>query len=730
MAGAAKFPHLLKPLDLGFTKIKNRVLMGSMHTGLEDSPDNFPRLGAFLAERAAGGAGLIVTGGFAPNRSGWVKPFSGKLSTTTEAEFHRQITQPVHNADPDVKLCLQILHTGRYAYHPLAVAPSRLQAPISPFAPFPLLTSSLVRSQVDAFANTAELARSAGYDGVEIMGSEGYLINQFLAPATNKRTDKYGGSFENRARFALEIVNKVREAVGKDFIIIFRLSMLDLVKDGMSWDEVVTLAIELEKAGVNIINTGIGWHEARIPTIGSIVPRAGYAWVTKKLRDEGKLSIPLVAVNRINTPTVAEQVLREGFSDMVSMARPLLADPDFVAKAAAGRDDAINTCIACNQACLDAIFNEKLCGCLVNPRACKETLSDYSLKAPADTKKVAVVGGGPAGCTAAITLAQRGHSVTLYESGDTLGGQFVMAARIPGKEEYVESIRYWTVMLEELGVDVRYNTTASYEELRLGGYTAVVVATGVKPRVVHVNGLRPGEDPRVLSYIDVLLHEKPVGKRVAIIGAGGIGYDVAEYLSHPGSGGVGSKAAAAAGTTDDALPTTPSASPTLAALVKTGYTALVEPFNRFWGIEDPGAARGGTINGGKAPAPADQVADREIYLMQRRPQNVFGKGLGKTTGWIHRAALKKRGVKLVGGCTYSHFDDKGLHVTIDGKPAVYDVDTVVICAGQEEERSVASEVVLRAGSKVTVEVVGGADKARELDANAAIQQAYLVACAI
>ena len=665
------YPKLLAPLDLGFTTLRNRVLMGSMHTGLEDRKRDFPRLAAYFAERASGGVGLMVTGGFAPSIRGWLAPFASSLVSRWQVPRHRQVTGAVHAADG--KICLQILHAGRYGYHPLQVSSSAIQSPITPFKPR-ALSARGVEKEIARYVRAGRLARDAGYDGVEVMGSEGYFINQFTTPHVNRREDAWGGSTENRYRIAVEIVQRLREAVGPDFIIIYRLSMLDLLPDGNRWDEIVAQAKAVEAAGATIINTGIGWHEARIPTIATMVPRAGFTWVTAKLR--GEVGVPLVATNRINMPSVAEAVLERGDADMVSMARPLLADSDFVAKAAAGREDEINTCIACNQACLDHTFQAKTASCLVNPRACHETELNYR---PADApRRVAVVGAGPAGLACASVAAQRGHAVTLFEASDALGGQFNMAKRIPGKEEFHETLRYFRVQLEKHGVELRLGTRA--EVATLADFDEVVVATGVHPRVPDIPGI---DHPSVLGYIDVLAGGAEVGERVAIIGAGGIGFDVAEYLCHaPGE-------------------TPPSQS--------------VEAFAAEWGIDLSLEARGGVE--GIAPRPAP--SPRRITLLQRKKSKP-GKGLGKTTGWIHRLGLRAKQVEMLAGVEYERIDDEGLHVTIDGEPRVLGVDHVVVCAGQVSNTALAD--ALRAAGR-PAHVIGGAHVAAELDAKRAIKEA-------
>ena len=678
--GLALYPNLLKPLDLGFTQLKNRVLMGSMHTGLEDGRD-LTKLAAYFRERAEGQVGLIVTGGFAPNIAGWAKPFAGTLSTSGAARRHRVVTDAVHQAGG--KIALQILHTGRYGYHPLAVAPSRIQSPISPFTPF-ALSSRGVERQIRAFVNCAAKAREAGYDGVEIMGSEGYFINQFLALHTNQRTDEWGGDYSNRMRLPLEIVARTREAVGPDFILIYRLSMIDLVPGGSSWDEVVTLGKAVAQGGASIINTGIGWHEARVPTIATSVPRAAFAWVTQKMKAEfaaAGITTPLVTSNRINTPEVAERLLADGFADMVSMARPLLADADFVKKAALGQADQINTCIACNQACLDHIFKNKLTSCLVNPRACHETELVYR---PAPSRRrMAVVGAGPAGLTAATLLAERGHEVHLFDAAAEIGGQLNMAKVVPGKEEFHEMLRYLARRIETTGVHLHLNTHAHAQNL--AAFDEVIVATGVHPRDPKV----PGQDhPKVLSYIDVLRHGKPVGGRVAIIGAGGIGFDVAEFLVFDGH----------------------------------STTLDLPAWQAEWGVTDPALAPGGlSPNRPHVSPPA-----RKVTLLQRK-KGKPGAGLGKTTGWIHRATLKMKEVEMIGGVNYERIDDEGLLITYGEKhedATWIPCDTVVLCTGQMPLRELAD--ALQALGK-TAHVIGGALEAGELDAKRAIDQAARLA---
>ena len=680
MTTSAPYPHLLAPLDLGFTQLKNRVLMGSMHTGLEDGRD-LSRLAAYFRERAEGGVGLMVTGGFAPNIAGWAKPFAGTLSTSGAARRHQVVTQAVHEAGG--KIALQILHTGRYAYHPLAVAPSAIKSPISPFKPFELSARGVER-QIRAFVNCAVKAREAGYDGVEIMGSEGYFINQFLARHTNHREDQWGGDYSQRMRLPLEIVQRTREAVGNDFILIYRLSMIDLVPGGSSWDEVVTLGKAVAQGGASIINTGIGWHEARVPTIATSVPRAAFAWVTQKMKAEfaaAGISTPLVTSNRINTPEVAEQILAEGQADMVSMARPLLADAHFVNKAAQGRADEINTCIACNQACLDHIFVNKLTSCLVNPRACHETELVY--RPTVQRKRIAVVGAGPAGLTAATVAAERGHEVHLFDAASEIGGQLNMAKVIPGKEEFHEMLRYLKRRVETTGVQLHLNKAVSATDLQ--GYDEVIVATGVSPRDPRIAGQ---DHPKVLSYIDVLRHKKSVGQKVAIIGAGGIGFDVAEFL-----------------------------------VAGDHSTTLDLPaWQAEWGVTDPAAAPGGLRPEGPQVTPPA----REVTLLQRK-QGKLGEGLGKTTGWIHRAALKMKRVKMIGGVNYERIGDEGLLVSYGEKrenPTWIACDTVVLCAGQLPLRTLAEELQAR-GQKP--HLIGGALEAGELDAKRAIDQAARLA---
>jgi 2,4-dienoyl-CoA reductase (NADPH2) len=673
------YPHLFAPLDLGFTTLKNRVLMGSMHTGLEDG-DKHDRLAAYFAERARGDVGLIITGGYAPNRAGWVKPFAGKLSTSKEARKHRRVTDVVHAEGG--KIAMQILHDGRYAYHPLAVAPSRIRSPITPFTPREL-SSSGVEKQIRAFVRCAQLAREGGYDGVEIMGSEGYFINEFLVTHTNQRRDEWGGDYSQRMRLPVEIVERTREAVGDDFIIIYRLSMIDLIPDGSTWEETVTLARAIEAAGATIINTGIGWHEARVPTIATSVPRGAFTWVTKTMKRE--VAIPLVTSNRINLPSVAEQVLADDCADLVSMARPLLADPEFVRKAADGRADEINVCIACNQACLDHTFANKMTSCLVNPRACHETELNYA--PAANPQRFAVVGSGPAGLSAALVLAERGHAVDLYEADAEIGGQLNMAKAIPGKEEFHEMLRYFARQLELSGVRIHLDTRVIADDLVAGHFDGVIIATGVTPRDPNIDGQ---DHAKVLSYVDVLRHRVPVGDRVAIVGAGGIGFDVAEFLLHDGH------------------------SPTM----------NVDQWLAEWGVADPAEARGGLSQRRTPPQPR-----RQITLLQRKAGK-HGAGLGKTTGWIHRAVLKMNNVQMIADVNYERIGDDGLLISFGDKrenPTWIDVDHVVLCAGQLPLCEL-QEPLQAAG--LPTYVIGGADIAAELDAKRAIDQGSRLAATL
>lgn len=670
------YPHLNAELDLGFTTLRNRVLMGSMHVGLEEAPNGFERMAAFYAERARGEVGLIVTGGIAPNERGRPMKGGAMMVNEHEADQHRIVTQAVHAEGG--KIAMQILHFGRYAYQPGLVAPSALQAPINPFVPH-ALTGDEVEQTIEDFVRCAALARHAGYDGVEIMGSEGYLINEFIAARTNHRDDEWGGSYAGRMRFAVEIVRRTRQRVGRDFIIIYRLSMLDLVEGGSTLEEVIALAQAIEAAGATLLNTGIGWHEARIPTIATKVPRAAYAWVTQRVM--GQVGIPLITSNRINTPEVAERLLAEGYADMVSMARPLLADGDFVRKARQGRADEINTCIACNQACLDHTFGGKITSCLVNPRACHET---ELVIAPAPAaKRIAVVGAGPAGLSFAVTAAQRGHAVTLFDAASEIGGQFNIAKKVPGKEEFHETLRYFRRQLELGGVALRLGHRVEAAQLIEGGYDEIVLATGIRPRVPAIDGV---DHPKVLGYLDVLQGDRPVGERVAIIGAGGIGFDVAEYLTHAGDSGA----------------------------------VAPRKFYAEWGIDTDYARAGGLAQ------PQAQPSPRRVHLLQRKSTKV-GDQLGKTTGWIHRTSLKARSVAMGSGVAYERIDDTGLHITVDGQPQLLEVDNVVLCAGQEPQRELHAAL---SAAGCSVHLIGGADVAAELDAKRAIVQGTTLAASL
>ena len=684
MSVDTRFPHLLSPIDLGFTTLKNRVLMGSMHTGLEDHKKDFPRLATYFAERAAGEVGLMVTGGIAPGMRGSLMPSPSGLFNRLQVPRHKLVSSAVHEAGG--KICMQILHGGRYSYHPMSVAPSAIQSPITPFKP-KALSASGVEKQIGNFVRATKLAREAGYDGVEIMGSEGYFINEFTTNHVNKRTDQWGGSTRNRYRIAEEILSRCRAVAGHDFIIIYRLSMLDLLPDGNSWDEVVEQAKMAEAAGATIINTGIGWHEARIPTIATMVPRGAFSWVTARMRPE--VSIPVVATNRINTPQVAEDILAHGDADMVSMARPLLADAEFVKKAREGRAEEINICIACNQACLDHTFGGTTCSCLVNPRACRETELNYL---PAkQVKAIAVIGAGPAGLACATVAARRGHRVSLVEQSDKIGGQFNMAKKIPGKEEFSASLDYYRVEVDRSGVDLQLNTRVVAEDL--AGYDDVVLATGVYPREIDLPG---GTHPKVVSYLDVLNNKVEIGSRVAIIGAGGIGFDVAEFLSHAGEHDPGQSL--------DRLPLSPSQ--------ESGQS--IEAFTREWGIDRSFEARGGVE--GVKPQPPKSV--REIWLLQRKAGKP-GKTLGKTTGWIHRLSLRHRGVHMLGSVSYDRIDDQGLQISIDGESQLLGVDHIVVCAGQVSNRDLAETLE---GRGLSIHIIGGAQKAAELDAKYAIRE--------
>ncbi|QXC35695.1 FAD-dependent oxidoreductase [Aeromonas sp. FDAARGOS 1407] len=678
----SRYPTLLTPLDLGFTQLRNRVLMGSMHTGLEEEKGGFDKLAAFYGERARGGVGLIVTGGIAPNLRGRLVPHGSQLSFPWQVAKHKKVTRAVHQEGG--KIALQILHAGRYAYHPFSLAPSALKAPISPFKPR-AMSERQIRGTIRDFAATAALARAAGYDGVEVMGSEGYLINQFICERTNKRTDGWGGSSENRMRFPVEIVRAIRELVGPDFIIIFRLSMLDLVEQGSTLEEVIALGQALEQVGVTLINTGIGWHEARVPTIATSVPRGAFSWVTAELKKH--LKVPLITTNRINTPEVAERILAQGDADMVSMARPFLADPEFVIKAAEDRADEINTCIACNQACLDHIFKQKRASCLVNPRACFETELTFG-RVP-QPKKLAVVGAGPAGLAFACYAAERGHQVSLFDQASEIGGQFNFAKQIPGKEEFHETLRYFAKRLEKCGVELYLGQRQSAESLLGGGFDEVILATGIRPRTPNIPGI---EHPKVLSYLDVLRDHKPVGEKVAVIGAGGIGFDVAEYLVE--------KRVAQSSHGDGDL--------------------RRDHWLKEWGIDKQLAERGGLTT------PEVDAPERQIWLLQRKESKV-GDGLGKTTGWIHRTVLKNRKVQMLSGVQYLRIDDEGLHIQVGDKQQCLPVDQVIICAGQEPLKEL--QVGLQAAGK-PVHIIGGADVAAELDAKRAIRQGAELAAVI
>jgi len=671
------YHHLLEPLDLGFTTLKNRSLMGSMHTGLEDKAKDFPKLAAYFAERARGGVGLMVTGGFAPNIEGWLSPFGSKLSKKSEVKRHLQVTKAVH--DEGGKICLQILHAGRYGYSPLCVSASNVKSPISPFKPRALSTKGVYRTIKD-YANSAGLAQRADYDGVEIMGSEGYFINQFLVAHTNRRTDEWGGSFEKRMRLPVEIVKAVREKVGPNFIIIYRLSMLDLIEQGSTWDEVVKLGKAIEQAGATIINTGIGWHEARVPTIATSVPRAAFSWVTGRMQDH--VSIPVIATNRINDPEVANDIIARGEADMVSMARPFLADSDFINKAAAGKPESINTCIACNQACLDHTFSGKRSTCLVNPRACYETELNFS---PTNNKKrVAVVGAGPAGLSASTVLAERGHEVDLFDKASEIGGQFNIAKKIPGKEEFYETLRYFKYKIEETGVNLRLDEGVNATALISANYDEVILATGIRPRELNIEG---ADHPKVLSYVDVVQDEKPVGQSVAIIGAGGIGFDVAELLAHQGT------------------------SPSLD----------ISLFNKEWGVDSEYKDRG-------AYEPANPEAPARQITMLQRKEGKMGAGLGKTTGWIHRASLKMKNVQMIRGVEYHKVDNRGLHFSVQGgEPQVVECDNVVVCAGQVSRKDLLAELEV---AKVSTHLIGGSKLAGELDAKRAIREGFELAAKI
>ncbi|MGK0248079.1 MAG: 2,4-dienoyl-CoA reductase (NADPH2) [Oleispira sp.] len=681
------YPHLMEPLDLGFTTLKNRVIMGSMHVGLEDRPWHFDEMAAYFAERARGGCGLLVTGGFSPNRAGDLLPFGSKLMHSWQVHFHKKVTKAVHAEDG--KILLQVLHAGRYGYTPLNVAPSAIKSPITPFKPKELSAKQITKTIAD-YVRCAKLAKKANYDGIEIMGSEGYFITQMLNKRTNKRTDEWGGSYENRMRFPIEVVRQIREEVGTDFILMFRMSMLDLVDDASDILEVIELAKELEKAGINIINTGIGWHESRVPTIVTSVPRAAFADITGRVKKE--LSIPVVASNRINMPDIAEDIIAKGKADMVSMARPFLADSEWVNKAAEGRADEINTCIACNQACLDHTFQMKRASCLVNPRAGHETKLLYIPVSKA--KKIAVVGAGPSGLACATVAAQRGHKVTLFEGRDVIGGQFNYASKIPGKEEFTETIRYFLKQIEVLNIDLKLNTYANAAQLKADGFDEVVISSGVAPRVPNMPGV---DHEKVVTYQQVLDKGMTLGKRVAIMGAGGIGYDVCEYLTHEG--------------------------PSL--------TLNKELWMKEWGVDGTNENRGGL-------KPMDiEESPRKVYMLQRKTTS-FGKGLNKTSGWVHRAVVKMKGVDTIGGVSYDKVDDEGLHITIttgkDDKQTIetriLDVDHVVLCAGQVSVNKLHTELNADMGKTFNLHLVGGAEFAGELDAKRCIKLASELAASL
>jgi len=676
------YPNLLAPLDLGFTTLKNRVIMGSMHTGLEDRFYHIDKLAAFFAERARGGVGLMITGGFSPNRRGELLPLGSRMDNRLTALLHRRVTSVVHQEGG--KICMQLLHAGRYGYTPYSVSASNKKSPITPFKPSKL-SNKQIESTLNDYAHAAKMAQLANYDGIEIMASEGYLINQFLTERVNNRTDKWGGSVENRMRFAIETVKRVRKAVGEKFIIIYRMSLMDLVDGGQNWDEVDKLAKEIEAAGANIINTGIGWHEARIPTIVTSVPRAAFSFATAKLKHS--VSIPVCASNRINTPEIAENILENSEADLVSMARPFLADPFFVAKAEAGKGDEINTCIACNQACLDHTFQLKRASCLVNPRACHETELRYL--PTQDKKRVAVIGAGPAGMAASTVLAERGHHVALFDAAKQIGGQFNIAKQIPGKSDFNDTMRYFGKMIEKYNVELRLNTWASAQALINEGFDHVIVATGITPRTPPIKGV---EHAKVLTYLDVLRDKKKVGQKVAIIGAGGIGFDVGEYLVHKHA---------------------------------QSEEAEKQQWYKEWGVDTALTHRSGVIEA------QVEAAEREVFLLQRKESSV-GKNLGKTSGWVHRATLKQKRVTMIPGCQYDLIDDEGLHITVNGKARVLEVDNVIMCAGQESNRALADELIA-AGAEdqgMSVHLIGGADLASELDAKRAIDQGSRLAAEI
>ncbi len=680
MTATQPFPHIFQPLDLGFTKIKNRILMGSMHTMLEEMENGFERMAVYFSERARGGVGMIITGGIAPNEVGLSAPGLAKLTNEEEVERHRIVTERVHATAPDCKICMQILHVGRYAYHPALVAPSPIKARISPFVPNEL-TEAQILEQISDFVRCATLAQQAGYDGVEVIGSAGYLISEFLVEHTNQRQDRWGGSYENRMRFAVEIIRQIREAVGPDFIVVYRIAAMELLEKGSSWEEVVTLAKAMEKVGVTIISTHFTWHEARVPTLATMVPRAAFTGVTARLRKEVK--VPLITSNRINMPAVAEQVLAEGRADIVSMARPMLADPEFVNKARDNRVDEINTCIACNQACLDHTFTGRLTTCLVNPRACYET--ELNFRPVSMAKRIAVVGAGPAGLAFSTNAAARGHAVTLFDSANEIGGQFNIAKRIPGKEEFYETLRYYRKQIELTGVDLKLGTRVTAQALIDGRFDDIVLATGVVPRTPAIPGI---DHPMVVGYLDAILGRKPIGKRVAIIGAGGIGFDVAELLSHAG----------------------------------VSSAMSLDKFAEEWGVDFTHHPRGGVAG----ITPRVEKADRDIWLLQRKTTPV-GQNLGRTTGWTHKILLERKDVRMLNGVDYERIDDEGLHLLINGQAQTLPVDTIIVCAGQDPLRELQTAL---AGAGQNVHLVGGADVAAELDAKRAIHQASWLAATI
>jgi 2,4-dienoyl-CoA reductase (NADPH2) len=680
-----KFSKLFEPLDLGFTTLKNRILMGSMHTGLEEHPDGTKRMAAFFGERAKGGCGLIVTGGYGPTKRGATHPDTKLIESVEDIAKHRAITDEVHKYDS--KICMQILHTGRYAFNQNPIAPSAIQAPINPFKP-EAATAEMLEEELQGFINLALKAKEANYDGVEVMGSEGYFINQFTALRTNQRDDEWGGIYENRIRFGVDVVRRIREAVGEKFIIIFRLSMMDLVEGGSTFEEAVQFGQAIEKAGATIINTGIGWHEARIPTIQTKVPRAAFTWVTAKYKEH--FSIPVITSNRINTPEVAEEVLQNGDADMISMARPFLADAEFVNKAAEGRSDEINTCIGCNQACLDHVFQQKRASCLVNPTACYET--ELTFAKAAKNKRIAVVGAGPAGLAFSVYAAQRGHKIEIFDRASEIGGQFNFAKQVPGKEEFYETIRYFNKQINLLDIKLHLSTEATAETLANAGFDEIVVATGILPRKLDIEGI---EHEKVKNYLDVLRDKQPIGKNVAVIGAGGIGFDVAVYLAEEHE--------------------------------KSPLVNNKDKWLKSWGVDQSYQSNGALLD--KSAVEPIEKTSRNIHLLQRKSTKV-GAGLGKTTGWIHRATLKNNGVKMLAGVSYKKIDDAGLTIEIDGIEQVLDVDHVIICAGQESQRGLYNKLESIKGAEQGLHLIGGAKVAAELDAKRAIRQAAELAAII